>query len=126
MNTKEALALAVAVAKANTVRRLQRDAHADIVCEDNLIYMRRLASASMKLIVTSPPYNIGKEYEEKKTLEKYTEEQAACIAEAVRLLHPRGSICWQVGNDGAPNHLYDVDVQPCTGGRVCGGPTLHP
>lgn len=113
MNTEEAGLAALrgaAVAKTNTVRRLQRDAHADIVCEDNLTYMRKQASASMKLIVTSPPYNIGKEYEEKKTLEKYTEEQAACIAEAVRLLHPRGSICWQVGNHVDSGEIYPLDI----------------
>jgi len=89
------------------VKRLQRDAKADISCEDNLHYMRRLDDESMSLIVTSPPYNIGKEYETKKTMDIYIEEQAACIAEAVRLLNSRGSICWQVGN-----HVYNGEVFP--------------
>jgi adenine-specific DNA-methyltransferase len=52
----------------------------------------------MKLIVTSPPYNIGKAYERRKALETYLSSQAQVISECVRLLGPRGSICWQVGN----------------------------
>ena len=78
-----------------TVTTLPADVHADIACEDNLRYMRRHKDESMQLIVTSPPYNLGKEYEQRTTLERYIEAQAACIAEAVRLLHPTGSICWQ-------------------------------
>lgn len=65
---------------------------------DNLDFMRGLESESMKLIVTSPPYNIGKRYERRTSLDRYLSEQAKTIAECVRLLHPQGSICWQVGN----------------------------
>ena len=39
-----------------------------VVCLDNLVFMRSLPDASMKLIVTSPPYNMGKEYETKNVL----------------------------------------------------------
>jgi adenine-specific DNA-methyltransferase len=94
-----------------SVERLQRDANADVVCEDNLHYMRSLGDESMHLIVTSPPYNIGKEYETpRKSLDKYIEEQTACIAEAVRLLHPRGSICWQVGNYVDDSEVIPLDI----------------
>src|SRR4051812_27369190 len=72
--------------------------HFAIECVDNLKFMRTLPDESMHLIVTSPPYNIGKEYEKKTSNEVYIEQQTAAIAEAFRLLHPRGSICWQVGN----------------------------
>lgn len=105
LNTKT-----LAQSNSNTITRLQRDSHADVVCEDNLKYMRGLASSSMKLIVTSPPYNIGKEYEERISREKYIEEQAACIAEAVRVLHPRGSICWQVGNHVDDGEIFPLDI----------------
>lgn len=75
--------------------------------EDNLSFMARLPSGSMKLIVTSPPYNIGKSYERRGPLQKYLDEQEATIAECVRLLHPNGSICWQVGN-----HVQDGEIFP--------------
>jgi len=52
----------------------------------------------MQLIVTSPPYNIGKEYEKKLKLQTYLEQQASVIKECIRTLSPYGSICWQVGN----------------------------
>lgn len=99
--------------KANAVKigRLKRDACADVEFCDNLKYMRKLSNGSMNLIVTSPPYNLGKEYEAKKTSQEiYKEEQAACIAEAVRLLHPQGSICWQVGNHVENGEIFPLDI----------------
>jgi adenine-specific DNA-methyltransferase len=90
-----------------TVHRLQtaRDAH--IACEDNLAFMRPLDDGMMKLIVTSPPYNIGKRYERRSPLDSYIEAQAQVISECVRLLSERGSLCWQVGN-----HIDNGEVVP--------------
>ena len=53
---------------------------------------------SIRLVATSPPYNLGKEYEKKLKLQAYLKEQDAVIEECVRVLSPSGSICWQVGN----------------------------
>lgn len=72
--------------------------------------MRSLSEGSMKLIVTSPPYNLGKEYEKRSSMDKYLEEQTNCIAEAVRLLAPDGSICWQVGNYVDKFEVYPLDI----------------
>jgi adenine-specific DNA-methyltransferase len=83
---------------------------ATVECEDNLTFMRRLKSASIHLIVTSPPYNIGKEYERRTSNDLYIEQQAATIAEAVRLLHPQGSICWQVGNGIEDGEIFPLDI----------------
>lgn len=99
-----------ATPKLTVVSRLQRDADAQIACQDNLKFMRKLGGESMHLIVTSPPYNLGKEYEEKRSLDIYVEEQMACIAEAVRLLHPKGSICWQVGNHVHKGEIFPLDI----------------
>lgn len=77
---------------------------------DNLRFMRKLPDQSMQLIVTSPPYNIGKEYERRRPMDAYVEEQAACIAEAVRLLKPEGSICWQVGNHVDDGEIFPLDI----------------
>lgn len=65
---------------------------------DCLKLLSTIPDESLQLIVTSPPYNIGKEYEKRLKLETYLEQQAAVIRECVRSLSPRGSICWQVGN----------------------------
>lgn len=83
----------------------------NIECTDNLEYLRKLEKCSMHLIVTSPPYNMGKEYERKRTsLDFYIEEQSATIAEAVRVLHPNGSICWQVGNHVDSGEVFPLDI----------------
>lgn len=88
----------------------------DLVVEhgDNLTFMQRLSDESIDLIVTSPPYNIGKAYETRHTLQDYVTVQARVIEECVRLLHPRGSICWQVGNhvDNGEIHPLDVVLYP--------------
>jgi adenine-specific DNA-methyltransferase len=83
----------------------------NIKCQDNLAFMRDLPSELMKLIVTSPPYNIGKVYERRKILDIYLASQAQVISECVRLLHPRGSICWQVGNHiTADGEVVPLDI----------------
>lgn len=84
--------------------------HHFIECSDNIDFMRSLKKASIHLIVTSPPYNIGKEYEKRSTLAAYVEQQSATIAEAVRLLHPNGSICWQVGNHVDNGEIFPLDI----------------
>ncbi len=60
--------------------------------------LRTIPDESLQLVVTSPPYNIGKAYEKKLHLDCYLEQQSDVISECVRALAPRGSICWQVGN----------------------------
>jgi adenine-specific DNA-methyltransferase len=78
-------------------------------CKDNLAFMRPLPNASMKLVVTSPPYNIGKKYESRSSLDHYVQQQAQVISECIRLLHPMGSICWQVGNH-VNGEIYPLDI----------------
>jgi adenine-specific DNA-methyltransferase len=86
------------------------NAEAVLSCCDNLDFMRPLASRSMKLIVTSPPYNIGKSYERRTSLHAYVENQKRTIAECVRLLHPNGSLCWQVGNHVEDGEIFPLDA----------------
>ncbi len=72
--------------------------NATIACRDNLEFMATLPDALAQLIITSPPYNIGKEYERRNSLDRYIQAQEQVITECVRLLRPDGSLCWQVGN----------------------------
>lgn len=90
---------------------LDTDYQAHMAVADNLNFMRTLPAESMKLIVTSPPYNIGKRYEKRTSLDRYLSEQAQTIAECVRLLNPEGSICWQVGNHiAADGEVVPLDL----------------
>ena len=83
-----------------------------MVCEDNIGFMGRLEAAGlrMKLIVTSPPYNLGKDYETRSSLDDYLGSQAEVISRCVRLLHPQGSMCWQVGNYVDRGEIVPLDA----------------
>ena len=93
-----------------TLFQFHRETEAFMACEDNLTFMRPIRSGSMQLIVTSPPYNIGKAYERRRSLESYVNQQAQVISECVRLLHPRGSLCWQVGNHVQEGEIFPLDM----------------
>jgi adenine-specific DNA-methyltransferase len=92
------------------VRRLHADHDTFLACQNNLDFMRSLKREAMQLIVTSPPYNIGKSYEPRAPLESYVRSQAQVIAECVRLLHSRGSLCWQVGNHVQNGEIFPLDT----------------
>ncbi|MDP3442768.1 MAG: site-specific DNA-methyltransferase, partial [Ignavibacteria bacterium] len=67
---------------------------------DRLDLVNQIYSTNTKaeLIVTSPPYNVGKEYEKKKPLEEYIIDQKETIEACLSVLSETGSICWQVGH----------------------------
>ena len=71
--------------------------------------MREQPDEKFKLIVTSPPYNIGKSYETQSSLDDYLASQRQVIGECVRVLHPKGSICWQVGNYTENGEIVPLD-----------------
>lgn len=60
--------------------------------------LSKIPDNSLQLVVTSPPYNLGKEYETRLHIDDYLAEQEKVINESVRCLSKKGSICWQVGN----------------------------
>jgi adenine-specific DNA-methyltransferase len=94
----------------SSVLHFLRGGNAIMQCADNLAFMRPLADESMQLIVTSPPYNIGKSYESRSPLDAYVKAQAQVISECVRLLHPRGSLCWQIGNHVSNGEIFPLDI----------------
>lgn len=77
---------------------------------DNLEFMSRFPDEHFQLIVTSPPYNLGKEYESKRSLGDYLAIQANVIGEAVRLLDRNGSLCWQLGNFVSNGEIVPLDM----------------
>lgn len=77
---------------------------------DCLELLKQIPNETVKLVVTSPPYNIGKEYEKRLNLNEYLEQQKQVITECVRVLHPEGSICWQVGNFVSNGEITPLDI----------------
>lgn len=75
------------------------------------VLLKSLPDDSVDLIVTSPPYNVGKEYETKTDLNSYIESQSIIIKECHRVLKPSGSIFWQVGSYSNKGTLIPLDVK---------------
>lgn len=78
---------------------------------DCLGFLPSLPDGLAKLIVTSPPYNLGKEYEARLSLETYLNQQYQVIEQCFRVLHPQGNICWQVGNYVSNGEIIPLDVK---------------
>lgn len=82
-----------ALAKGATVTTKSGFIHAG----DCLEWLQGVPENSVDLIVSSPPYNIGKRYEVRVELDLYLAKQEAVLAECVRVLKNTGSLFWQVG-----------------------------
>ena len=83
---------------------------AEYIKGDSSKVLKKIDDERFKLIITSPPYNVGKEYETRKSIEDYLATQKEIIKELVRVLHPEGSICWQVGNYVDKGEIFPLDI----------------
>ncbi len=72
--------------------------------------LKTIPSGAIDLVVTSPPYNIGKEYEKTISLQGYLKQQEPILAELHRVLASTGSICWQVGNFVQKSEVFPLDI----------------
>jgi DNA modification methylase len=88
------------------------DFSADVIIHhgDTLDFLRVLPSDIASLVISSPPYNIGKEYEVHTELDKYLNGIKPVLKELVRIVAPNGSICWQVGNYIEKGEVYPLDI----------------
>jgi site-specific DNA-methyltransferase (adenine-specific) len=84
-----------------------------IYAKDCVAFMRELPADFVDMIVTSPPYNIGKEYSkysDDKSREEYLDWMEQVAVESKRILKEKGSFFLNVG--GKPSDLvipYDVE-----------------
>ena len=81
-----------------------------IIQGDSLTELKNTQSNRFDLIITSPPYNIGKSYEAKTSIEKYLETQEEIIIELIRCLSERGNLSWQVGNYVEKGEIFPLDI----------------
>jgi len=82
----------------------------EIVNDDCLDHLHKTSNGKFDLIISSPPYNIGKSYEVKTSIEQYLSSQEPVIKELVRVLSDRGNICWQVGNFVDKGEVFPLDI----------------
>lgn len=74
---------------------------------DALKLLKSIPDNSVDLIITSPPYCMGKEYEDDTDTDNFIENHRKVLPEIVRITKEGGSICWQVGI-----HVKDNSVTP--------------
>lgn len=77
---------------------------------DALETLRGMEGGKFDLIITSPPYNIGKAYEVKTSIENYLNTQEEIIGELIRVVSDKGSLCWQVGNYVEKGEIFPLDI----------------
>ncbi len=73
-------------------------------------FLATIPDKTVTLVVTSPPYNIGKAYEERVVLDEYLANQSRLISQLHRVLRDNGSVCWQVGNYVNKGEVYPLDI----------------
>lgn len=82
-----------------------------VTCQgDTLAELQGLPSDTFKLVVSSPPYNLGKVYERQVSLDDYLEWQKTIIREISRVTTEDGSIVWQVGNYVDAGEVFPLDI----------------
>jgi DNA modification methylase len=89
---------------------LTDDASAVVCNSDTFACLQTLPSNFFRLIISSPPYNIGKTYEKQTNLEDYLQWQERIIAELCRTLCDNGSIVWQIGNYVEKGEVFPLDI----------------
>lgn len=77
---------------------------------DSRAFLRTIPDQTVRLVVSSPPYNIGKSYELRTELGQYLERQLSILRECVRILLPGGSLCWEVGNHVESGEIFPLDA----------------
>lgn len=98
------------------------DPDAEVVIHpgDCLDLLADIPSESIDLVVTSPPYNLGKAYETRLDLDVYLEQQRRVVEECIRVLKPTGSVCWQVGNYVKDGQVLPLDIKLYPLFEACG------
>ena len=78
-----------------------------VICGDCVEVMRGIPDKSVDLVLTSPPYNIGKEYESKKEIGLYLSDMENKISSCIRI---SDCIVVQVGNIINDGEVFPIDI----------------
>lgn len=96
--------------KPKIVERFDLKAEAVLLAGESATTMKAIPDGSIKLVITSPPYNVGKSYERATELDAYLANLAPAIEQLVRVMAPDGSLCWQVGNYVEDGEIFPLDI----------------
>ena len=82
---------------------------ATVATADCLAFLEGVDDESISLLLTSPPYFIGKEYDESTEISDFEQKIGALVPAVARVLRPGGSLCWQLGNHVRHNRVWPLD-----------------
>jgi DNA modification methylase len=77
----------------------------DVIYQSSCEDMKELPENSVHLMVTSPPYNVGKEYDNNLTLDEYLAFLMRVWKETYRVLVPGGRACINIANVGRKPYI---------------------
>ena len=77
---------------------------------DSLAIMEHIPNCSIPLTVTSPPYNIGKEYEAVKSLDEYIKWTGRWTTQVHRLTTPKGAFWLNLGYLSIPDQAKAIPI----------------
>jgi DNA modification methylase len=80
-------------------------AEVDVIFNQTSEVMDQLSDCSVHLMVTSPPYNVGKDYDEDLSLDEYLAFLRRVWKEVYRVLVPGGRACVNVANLGRKPYI---------------------
>lgn len=84
-----------------------------VLCQDSR-NMDNIPDSSIHLMVTSPPYNVSKEYDQNLTMEEYGELLKDVFLETYRVLVSGGRACINIANVGRkpyiPYHSFIINI----------------
>ena len=69
-----------------------------------------MTSESINLLLTSPPYFMGKDYDRSYRLEDFYADHNKIASDVERITKIQGSVCWQVGNHVDKDSIFPLDI----------------
>ena len=95
----------------STVTVAGRTADHRLIRGDSLQVLDSIGDGSCRLVISSPPYNIGKEYERshRRSLDEYIAWLKPIVAKAAAKVSEDGHLCWQVGNYVNNGEVFPLD-----------------
>jgi adenine-specific DNA-methyltransferase len=90
--------------------RYRHDARIVLFQGDVALLLDEMPAGTVDLVITSPPYNLGKSYETRISIEAYLAMQEQLIGRMVEKLASTGSVCWQVGNFVQDGEVFPLDI----------------
>lgn len=78
--------------------------------DDTISVQKNIDRPVFDAVITSPPYNIGKEYENVKPVNEYIEWSVKWIADSSKLLNPHGSLLLNLGYVSIIEHGRAVPI----------------